>query len=359
MKIVILCGGTGTRLWPMSRNLKPKQFFPILSEEPMVKDTFDRFKDHFPPEDIYFSAVPTFAVQLEELFPEVPIENYIIEPEKRDTAAAMGFVAAYLSLRFPDEPIVFVPSDHSIGDKERFIRTLRVGEEIVKKEGKMVDIGMDPAFPSTTLGYTHVGKELDSVDGIRVYQFLGHKEKPDFELAKEYLDSEEYLWHGNYYMWTPEKFLEAFRAYDPPKHELLVRIRQALKDRDQERVKQEFGKIEKISFDYAITERMDPHDVVILRGDFGWSDIGAWDILYGRMIGKTDQDKNLVQAKWAGVDTSSCLIYAPQSKLVATVGIDDMVVVDTGDVLLICPKGKAQDVRRLVEKLKEDHQDYL
>ncbi len=359
MKIVILCGGTGTRLWPMSRHVKPKQFFPVLSEQPMIVDTYERFRGAFPPEDIYFSTNAAFAVGLEEIFPRIPLENYIVEPLKRDTAAAMGFASSYLFLRFPDEPVVFVPSDHFIGDQERFLRTLRVGEEIVQHEGVMIDIGIYPMFPSISLGYTHIGRELENHDGIRVYEFLGHKEKPDFNTAKTYVASERYLWHGNYYMWTPRKFLDAFKQYDRAKYDILIRIQDAFQEKDEKRVLEEFQKFEKISFDYAITEKMDPHEVRILRGDFGWSDIGAWDVLYDRLISKTDENKNLVQAKWIGTDTTSCLIYGPKDKLIATVGLDDLVIVHTGDVLLICQKGKAQDVKKIVERLKEGYKEYL
>ncbi len=357
MKLIILAGGTGTRLWPMSRKQKPKQFYELLSSEPMIKDTYSRFLDFFPKEDIYFSTNELFLKKLKALFPQTPETHFIIEPEKRDTGPAMGYASAVLSLDHADEPMAFIPSDHYIANIERFNQTLLAAEMMIKKTDKMVDIAIQPNFPSTVVGYTKIGKRMGECDGIYFYEFVGHKEKPEYELAKKYLEQGDYLWHANYYMWTPNRFLEVFKRYAPRDYRLLLEIKKAHEQKNQQKIKHFYSGLEKISFDYAITEKMDPKDVLIIRGDFGWSDIGAWDVLYDRMSLQSTDERNLIKGQCVSVDTHNTLVYGPKDKIIATLGINDMIIVDTGDALLVCPQGRAQDVKKIVGRLEEQGLD--
>ncbi|MBU1131983.1 NTP transferase domain-containing protein [Patescibacteria group bacterium] len=360
MKIVILAGGGGSRLWPLSREKQPKQFSRIIGERTMFEQTVDRFLRDFSVNDIYVSLNKDLLATARALAPEIPENNFIIEPEKRDTAPAMGFAAAYLFNSFPDEPIAYIPSDHFIAEKEKFLKIINLADKMIRQTGKMVDIAIWPTFASTVLGYTRIGKKLETVDSIAIYEFLGHTEKPDFETAKAYLENGNYLWHASYYMWTPRKILQAFRQYSPAHYELLNKISGALANGSAETVEKAFSQMEKISFDYAITEKIDPKEVLIVRGDFGWSDLGAFDVLYDAQKARTDNSGNLIFADWAGEDTSGCIIYGKKNKIVATLGIDDLVIVDSDDALLICPKTKAQEIKKLLEKMKTDNKhDYL
>ncbi|MBU1126693.1 NTP transferase domain-containing protein [Patescibacteria group bacterium] len=357
MKAVILAGGVGTRLWPMSRKDKPKQFFEVVGEEPLICDTYRRLLRLFPAEKIYFSISPTFDDLIHRQFPDVPDDRILIEPEKRDTGPAMGYVAALLELTDPDEPIVFIPSDHYINDEELFLRCLDRGGQLIEETGKLLDIGIAVAFPSTVLGYTKIGELFRDIEGIEVFAFAGHKEKPDYQTAKSYLESGNYLWHANYYMWTPRKFMEAFEKYAPDMGSKLRKIQRAVADKHEEQIFDLYTQLPKISIDYAITEKMHPEDVLIIKGDFGWSDIGAWDTLYDRLADSSD---NVVKGKCVTLDTTGSLIYGPAHKLLAVVGMKDIVVVDTGDALLICPRGEAQRVKEIVEKLQdENHETFL
>lgn len=357
MKAVILAGGVGSRLWPMSRASRPKQFFDVISEEPLIRDTYRRLLRSFPAEKIYFSISPTFDALIKEHFPEVPDDRILIEPDKRDTGPAMGYVAALLELTDPDEPIVFIPSDHYIRDEELFLNCLSVGDSLIQETGKLLDIAIAPSFPSTVLGYTKIGDHFKKIDGVDVYNFAGHKEKPDYETAKSYLDDGAYLWHANYYMWTPRKFMEAFEQYAPSMGSVLREIQSAVRNGEVEIVADLYGQLDKISVDYAITEKMKPEDVLIIRGDFGWSDIGAWDTLYDRLA---QDQQNVTKGHCVAVDTSGSLIYGPEGKLVTVVGMEDIVVVDTADALLVCRKKDAQRVKDVVSKLKDDgHHDFL
>lgn len=353
MKVVILAGGGGTRLWPLSREKKPKQFTKIIGEETLFEQTVKRFLLSFEPKDIYVCLNKNLVEQAQTLAPIISKENYIIEPEKRDTAPAMGLVAAFLFAKFPDEPFVYAPSDHFIGDEDKFIRCLKIAEKTILETGKMLDIAVWPTFPSTVLGYTHIGERMNEVDGIETFQFLGHAEKPQFEIAKKYLQQGDYLWHANYYMWTPRKILEAFKKHSPEHYKVLTDIIKCYRSNNAFKIDELFAMMEKISFDYAITEKIEPENVLIIKGDFDWSDVGAFDVLYEAQKAAVDENNNVVFGKMVSKDSTDCLVYGKPDKIIATVGLSDLVIVDTDDVLLICPKGKAQDVKEIVAELKE------
>ncbi|NBX50734.1 hypothetical protein EBT25_12540 [bacterium] len=350
MRVVILAGGVGTRLWPMSRSTKPKQFFDVLSDQPLLRDTFDRVARVYPLEDIFVSVSPTFAEHVRGVLPELSEKQIIIEPERRDTGPAMGFVAAVLSLDKPDEPTMFLPSDHYIRDTERFLTLLQVADELIKEEGVLVDIGVPPTFPSTALGYTKVGSVVAERRAVSVLAFAGHTEKPPYEIAKKYVEDGSHLWHANYYAWTPAKFLEAFEKYAPDMFETLIALRDAYGEGDRERVAALFSTLPSKAFDYLVTEKMDHDRVRILRGDFGWSDIGTWDTLHDRL---SDQGNNVVKGTVIAKNTHGSLVYAAGDRLVAAFGLQDVMIVDTPDALLVCHKRSAEHLKELLAEIKE------
>ncbi|MFH1142524.1 MAG: sugar phosphate nucleotidyltransferase [Candidatus Uhrbacteria bacterium] len=359
MKAIILAGGVGTRLWPMSRMAKPKQFFNLVTEEPLIRDTYRRLLRLFSTDDIYFAVSPTYVDAIKETFPEVENDHIIIEPAKRDTGPAMGYTASILELSAPDESIVFIPSDHWIEDEEAFLNCLRVGDRLIQETGKMLDIAIAPSFPSTVLGYTKISDSYDTIDGVEVYNFAGHVEKPDFEVAKKFLDDGHYLWHANYYMWTPKRFMASLEKQAPAIGQLLRKIQAELVSGDRSRIRELFESTPAISIDYAMTEKMDPEDVLIIKGDFGWSDIGAWDTLHDQKVSDTSTSRNVTRGQVLILDSEDNLFYASKERTIAAVGVSDLVVVDTGDAILVCPKSQAQRVKELVEEMKNQKLDHL
>lgn len=345
-------------MWPMSRQDKPKQFCRLISEKTMLEETLGRFSG-YPLEKVFISTTKELFGQISEQLPDFPRENIIVEPARKDTGPAMGYSAARLSLLDPDEPMAFIPSDHYIGRIDKFLSSLSEAENVIVETGKMLDISIYPTNPNTALGYTKIGQKKFETNGVEFFQFLGHTEKPDFKTAQQYLEQGGYLWHANYYMWTPKKFLEAYKKYAPEIYSRLEAIIECFKDGNEKKIDELYGEMEKISIDYAITEKMDPAEVLIIQGDFEWKDIGAWDTLHENLMTKTDERRNLVRGERLNIDTSGCVIYGRDNKLIATVGVDDMVIVDTEDALLVCPKSRAQDVKKLVEELKERGEKYI
>ena len=358
MKAVILAGGIGTRLWPLSRQSHPKQFTSLVTEEPLLKDTYRRLLRLFTSEDIYFSTSPLFADAIKKMFPEVPMDRIIVEPAKKDTGPAMGYVAAYLSLISPDEPITFVPSDHYVRDEEKYLNCIRVAGMLVEQTGKLLNIGIKAEFPSTALGYLKVTERQDEIDGIELYGFGGQIEKPTYEVAKELLESGDYLWNGNYLTWTPVKFLEAFDAYAPEMGVSLRNIQKLLAEGNREEAVSVFEAMEPISLDYAIGEKFNHDEVAILKGDFGWSDVGAWDTLYARLA-EDRNESNIVRGESIVIDSSGNLVHTDSKKLVALVGVENIVVIDTEDALLVTTHSYAQRVKEVIEELKSRKSEHL
>ncbi len=354
MQLVILAGGSGSRLWPMSRKDKPKQLCQLISDQTMLEDTLGRFKGVYPAEKIFIATTKDLVDDIKEILPDFPEKNLIIEPSLRDTGPAMGFSALKLSLVDENEPMAFIPSDHYIGRTEQFLNSLRQAEKVIRETGKLVDISIYPTKPNTALGYTQIGELAREDGGVKFFQFLSHTEKPDYQTAQKYLEEGNYLWHANYYMWTPKLFLEAYRQYAPQIFEKLMEIKAELQGKNsQAKIKEIYDSMEKISIDYAVTEKMDPEKVLIIQGEFDWKDIGAWDTLHENLITKTDKNKNLVKGDWIEFDTHGSLVYGQKGKLVATIGLDEMVIIDTKDALLVCPKSRSQEVKKVIDKLKE------
>lgn len=348
--IVILAGGIGKRLWPLSHETLPKPFTPLISSTPLIVETYERLIKRFPRDSIAVVTSVPYDETVRRMLPGVRI---FVEPLQRDTAASIAFVSLKLANEDPHRPVLFVPADHAIADTDAFLNCLERSLELVAASSKLVDIGVTPRYPATTLGYTHVGSVVPefSNDGIVVRCFLGQVEKPTFENARRYVESGEYLWHASYFAWTPFNWIAAFDRYAP---ELMASVRNAwaaLQHGDSAAAESAFGSIEPRSVDYVIAERIDPNEALIVVGAFGWSDVGSWNELYEVQKSKHDEAENFAQGNVALHETAGTLVSNHTDRLVAVFGAHDLVVVVTDSAVLVCPRSRAHELKKFVDRL--------
>lgn len=334
--VVIMAGGSGTRLWPKSRIKKPKQLYALVNNESMIKNTVKRLAPVVPLKNIY---IATNALQAKDIARELPRlkHNLIKEPAIRNTAPSIGLAAEILKDKA--EIIAFLPADHYIGKEKEFQKALQKAFEAAKND-YLVLIGIRPSDPDTGLGYIKMGKDIEG-DTYQVEKFV---EKPDLATAKKYVNSGRYLWNGGMFIGKPQVILNLFKIHQPKIYQVLEKI-----SANPNNLTQEYDKIENISFDYAIAEKATK--VAVIGGDFAWSDVGNWKKLF-EMLSKKEGDTVAIGCAHYGVDTNGCLIHGTD-RLVATIGLKDIIVVDTPDVVLVCHKDKAQEVKKLVENLKK------
>ncbi len=355
MKIVILAGGTGTRLWPLSRQNKPKQLQSFVTHATLLQETLKRV-DFVKPSDIYIATNELFLDDVKEQAKpfKIPAKNFIIEPALRDTAPCIGLAASYLAAHgFADEVMSIIYADHVVQHKDEFEKLLIVAAEIAKKENTLNIIEVKAKFPSVHLGYVKIGSLIKQVKGVDVYAFEKFTEKPDLETARKFLASYKYLWNTGFYVWKVSTILEKFKKHLPKTAAQLKKIEKVIGTaKEMSTLKKEYPLCEKISIDYGVMEKVDPKEVRIIPGDLGWSDIGTWEAIFDELT--VNQHDNLVKADHIGVDTQGSLIYGHGKKIIATVGLKNIVIVDTPDALLICQKGRSQEVKKIVEQLKNE-----
>lgn len=348
MKILILAGGSGTRLWPLSRQKKPKQFQKLISQKTLFEETLDRIK-FVESSNIFISTNQEYEkeVRKEAKKYRIPRENFIIEPALRDTGPCIGLAATIMGEEnSPDEVMAVIYADHLVQDVKEFQKLLKIAEKIAQEENTLNIIEVKARFPNVNLGYVKIGKLLREKDGVEIYAFEKFVEKPDLETAKKFLASYKYLWNTGFYVWKIKKILEEFSRHMPDTYKKLKKISENPKT-----LKNEYAKCPKISIDYGIMEKVEKNEVRIIPAELGWSDIGTWESIYDELTEKNEE--NLVKAELLQIDTKGNIIYGQNSKLIATVGIQDLVIVDTKDALLVCHKGRSQEVKKIVEQLQK------
>ncbi len=352
--ICLLAGGTGTRLWPRSRKQTPKQFVPILSRKTLFQETIARAEKIVPPERIFVAANKDYIDDVRRQSPQITRKNIIGEPEKKNTAMAMGTAAAYIHKRNPKAVIINLATDHQIGNLSAYIKTLKAAAKTAYTKNIMVSVGLVPEFAHTGLGYIESGKKIGKTDGINVFEMKGFKEKPDLKTAEEFIKTGKYYWNANNYVYPAQLLLEEFKSLAPDIYKHIVKVKKAAGTfREKSALKREFSKVRSESFDIAISEKT--KRMVLIPGSFGWDDVGDWKSVYD--LSKKDKDKNVViqgddEGEYFGIDSTNNLIHF-DDQLIVTVGVDNLLIVDTDDALVVCHKDKAQDIKKVVEYLKE------
>jgi len=356
MKAVILAGGSGTRLWPISRKSKPKQFQALIGKKTMLQETISRL-NFLKASDIFISTNGDYLqIVKKQTKGLVPAKNIIVEPAIRDTAPGIGLAAIYLSAaageKNKDEVMAVIYADHMIRNGKEFQKKLAVAEKLAREENTLNIIEVKAEFPNVNLGYVKTGKKLKEISGCEIHSFEHFTEKPDLARAQEFQKSNKYLWNTGLYVWKIESILKEFEKNLPKTWRILNQIKRTIGTKTEKTtLNRLFPLCEKISVDYGIMEKTDPSRVRIIPAELQWSDVGTWESIHEEMADKTNA--NIIKGNHLGIDTNGCLIYGYGNKLIATIGIKDLVVVETGDALLICKKNQSQDVKKIVEILKK------
>lgn len=357
LKIAIFVGGSGTRLWPMSRKALPKQFQQLVGDKTMFQQMIDHILSAYSPDDIFISTSKDYIAKVMEQAPMLNPDHIIAEPMLRDTTAAVGFAAVHIAHRFPDSLMATIwGGDHLVADRQAFVEALDTAHTLAEQKNLTVQINVRPTFPSTALGYVEVGQPILSEFGLNIYSFVRQVEKPDARTARKFLSSVNYLWHSGYRVWDLQTLFALYQKHVPEAYQALMAIQQVIDtDKETEVTQEQYGSIIKKSIDYTIFEHLEKDGQAVIAADLGWNDIGTWQVLHDELAEK--KEDNVAQGQTILLDTAGSLVYGQSGKLVAVLGMEDVVVVDTADALLVMPKERAGDVKLIIEKLKEDGQD--
>ena len=356
MYCVIMAGGKGSRFWPRSRSALPKQLLDIFSDMTMLQDTVQRIGGLIPAERIVIVTGREHAEAIYQQLPEIPRENILIEPIGRNTAPCICLAALWVEKKEPGAVMAVLPADHYIGNPQAFCHCLESAIDAAQQLDALVTVGITPRSPETGYGYIQYGEETGTYRGLAVYRVQQFYEKPVLAKAREFLAQGNFLWNSGMFIWKAATILEEIKSCLPEMYNTLAAVVPDLGTAQaQLAVDVAYQTIEGISIDYGVMEKSTR--AVILKGDFGWSDVGSWSAIYD--ISGKDAQENVVSGDVIAVDARGNLICSPK-KLTAIVGLDNIIVVETEDALLVCAKDKAQEVKKVVDILEQQgKKEYL
>ena len=354
--ITILAGGSGTRLWPLSRSRSPKQLLDLLGQGSLLRNTIERVLPLVPWERIYILTGPGHAELIRAHLPELPVENLLVEPSPRGTAPCLGLAAMRLRASHSGSGVmVSLHADHVIADADAFRRGLRAAIAAART-GRLVTVGIVPREPETGFGYIERGAPVELATDPPVYAVTRFTEKPPLEDARRFVASGSYYWNAGYFAWTLDAIVAAFREHLPATHQALEAM-VALPAEETSAVAEAWGRITPTTIDVGIMERAS--DVAVVPCDMGWNDVGSWAAVHDMLDHDEDANTPMACDGLVGIDSGGNLVHA-NGKLVTTIGIHDLIIVDTPDALLILPRHRAQQVSELVKLLRaRGHQERL
>lgn len=345
---VIMAGGGGTRFWPLSRQNKPKQLLNLSGKELMINEALDRLSYTVEREKLFVVTNAAQAETMQDVTADRLLSDHILaEPCARNTAACIGYAAMEILKKYGDGVMIITPSDAYIKDNAAFTRTLAEAVKAAQTQDKLVTVGISPTYPATGYGYIRFERE----EAAAAQQVTEFKEKPDLKTAQKYLAQGDYVWNSGMFIWKASVILQKYKEMIPDIYAALEQIGEAMgSDRESQILSEIYPTIRKISVDYAIMEPAAADgDVLVVPGRFGWSDVGSFDSL--DLLHEADENGNILQGDTLVIDGRNNVVFSDK-KLVAAVGVDDLVIVDTSDALLVCKKECAQEVRKVVDALQ-------
>lgn len=352
--IIILCGGSGKRLWPRSRNKTPKQFIRLFGKRTIFQETVERSKRFVPPSRIFVVTNVDYVDEIRSQAPSIPQKNIIAEPRGMNTALAVGVGATHVHKVDPLAVIVNFASDHHIAEMFKFDKAVETAASAANLGDYLVTIGVKPTFPHTGMGYIKTSRFFKRINDSAVYKVEKFVEKPDSKTAEKFLSEGDYYWNANLYTWRADSILRAIEAYMPKMFAQLELIRASLGTaKESSTMEKVYEEAEEISIDVGVSEKV--RNMLLIPSTFSWSDIGDWKVAYD--VSRKDKNKNVIiceneGGEFLGLDTQNCLVHF-SDQLVATIGVRDLIIVDTKDALLVVHKDRAQDVKKLVNLLVE------
>lgn len=348
---VIMAGGVGARFWPRSRERNPKQLLEIAGEGTMIQNTIRRLGDFVEPKNVFVVTNKMQKNAIMQQLPNVPAANILVEPVGRNTAPCIGLAAMFVQRLDPEGVMVVLPADHIIQDEQEFVRVLELGARVANRTSSLVTIGIQPSRPETGYGYIQVRDTADAGSGTAeegVFQVKTFAEKPNPQMAQQFLDSGDFLWNSGMFMWRVDVILSEIQRSLPDLYEQLKVLEPALgTPMFEQSLERAYGMVRSISIDYGVMEKA--KSVYVIRGNFGWNDVGSWDEVC--RLAPKDENGNSAAGKVISVNSKNTYVHAP-GKLVATVGVEDLIIIQTDDALLVCRKDASQEVKEVVDYLR-------
>lgn len=352
-----MAGGRGTRLWPLSRTEKPKQFQKLISDKTMLQETAARLLPLGDWSDIYISTSSYYVKEVQRELPNVLKENIIDEPVNREQASSIALSCAFFIKRCPNEIAVALPADHLIKKDKALISAIENAAAFLEKNpDHIITIGIKPDAVDTSLGYIKKGKRFVGTGNGTIFKAEKFIEKPDLQTAQELIKNGEYFWSSGIYIFKPKNLIERYKKFVPDTYERILKFINAVDTPEYgEVLEKEYPGSDPVPFAYSIVEN--DSKVLMIPADLGWSDIGSWAVLKDSLVKHTN--KNFVKAAHLDIGSKDLLVYGSPKKLIATVGLRDLIIVDTPDVILICDKSKSQDVKKIVAMLEKTNGEKL
>ncbi len=344
---VILAGGSGTRFWPLSRRQRPKQLLKLFGQGTLLEQTAARIRSVIPARRTYVFTNELLREEIVDLLPSIPPEQIVAEPVARSTAPTIGLAAHEILGRDPSGLMVVLPSDHVIRKPNVFRRVLRAGCRFATTEGRSVILGLKPTQPHTGFGYVRLGPLEERLDGQKIFRAMKFTEKPPLRVARRYVSSGRYLWNGGMFIWRASTLIRNLEEFQPRMARGLARIAEAGGVRSGETLRRLYPRLEKISIDYALMEKIS--DVFAVAADIDWSDVGSWSVVYE--LNRRDQEGNVRPRNSLCLASRGNMIVS-SDKFVVTVGARDLIIVETDDALLVCGRRSSQDVGKAVQELE-------